>query len=205
MRTKIKICGLTNIKDALKAAELGADALGFVFAPSKRTIHPLDVKKIIKRLPPFIITVGVFMDAPRDEVDRIAEYTGIDVIQLHGKEPPGYCDGLKKRVIKRISVRESDTTEALVARMENYRVSATLLDPGAGSGKAFDWSIAKGIDHPLIIAGGLNPDNVQRAVNLLKPYGIDVSSGVEKCPGKKDKQKVKQFICEVRSIHDKNI
>ena len=146
MITKIKICGLTNIEDALTATELGADALGFVFAPSKRTIHPLDAKEIIKRLPPFIITVGVFMDAPGDEVDRIAEYTGIDVIQLHGEEPPGYCNGLRKRVIKRIAVNQSDTTDTLVARMENYHVSAILLDPGAGSGRTFDWIIAKGID-----------------------------------------------------------
>jgi len=196
---KIKICGVTNIEDAMMIAELGADALGFVFAPSKRRVSPEVAKEIMKRLPPFITTVGVFMDALMDEVRQIAEYTGIDSVQLHGNEPPEYCDGLKKKVIKRISVNDHDTPEILISRMERYRVSAYLLDPGAGSGRVFDWGKAVGIDLPLIIAGGLTPDNVKTVVQLLKPYGVDVSSGVEQFSGKKDKQKVKRFIEEVRS------
>ncbi len=197
--TKIKICGVTNIEDAMMIAELGADALGFVFAPSKRRISPQDAKEIIKRLPPFVTTVGVYMDAEIDEVNQVTEYTGIDVIQLHGNEPPTHCDRLKKKVIKRISVCDNDTTEMLISRMERYRVPAYLLDPGAGSGKVFNWEKAVGIDLPLIIAGGLTPDNVKTVVRLLKPYGVDVSSGVEQFPGKKNKQKVKRFIEEVRS------
>jgi len=199
MMTKIKICGVTNIEDAMMIAELGADALGFVFAPSKRRISPQDAKEIIKRLPPFVTTVGVYMDAEIDEVNQVTEYTGIDVIQLHGNEPPTHCDRLKKKVIKRISVCDNDTTEMLISRMERYRVPAYLLDPGAGSGKVFNWEKAVGIDLPLIIAGGLTPDNVKTVVRLLKPYGVDVSSGVEQFPGKKNKQKVKRFIEEVRS------
>ena len=197
--TKIKICGVTNIEDAMVIAELGADALGFVFAPSKRRVSPEVAKEIIEKLPPFITTVGVFMDTLMDEVHQIADYTGIDVVQLHGNEPPEYCDGLKKKVIKRITVTDHDTPEILISRMERYRVSAYLLDPGAGSGKVFNWERAVGIDLPLIIAGGLTPDNVSYVVRLLKPYGVDVSSGVELLPGKKDKKKVKRFVEEVRS------
>lgn len=197
--TKIKICGVTNIEDAVMVVELGADGLGFVFAPSKRTISPQDAKDIVKEFPPFVTTVGVFMDAEMDEVRQITKYTGIDVVQLHGNESPEYCDALKKRVIKRIVVTDHDTPEMLVSRMERYRVAAYLLDPGAGSGRVFDWGKAVGIDLPLIIAGGLTPDNVKCVVQLLKPYGVDVSSGVERFPGKKDKQKVKRFIEEVRS------
>ena len=199
MMTKIKICGVTNIEDAMVIAELGADALGFVFAPSKRRVSPEVAKEIIEKLPPFVTTVGVFMDTLMDEVHQIADYTGIDVVQLHGNEPPEYCDGLKKKVIKRITVTDHDTPEMLISRMERYRVSAYLLDPGAGSGKVFNWERAVGIDLPLIIAGGLTPDNVKCVVRLLKPYGVDVSSGVELLPGKKDKKKVKRFVEEVRS------
>lgn len=197
--TKIKICGVMNVEDAMMIVELGADALGFVFAPSTRGISPEVAKDIIKRIPPFITTVGVYMNAKIDEVNQITEYTGIDVIQLHGNEPPEYCTKLQKKLIKRISVCDNDTNEILVSRMVKYRVSAYLLDPGAGSGKIFNWEKAVGIDLPLIIAGGLTPDNVKYVVKLLKPYGVDVSSGVEQFPGRKDKNKAKRFIEEVRS------
>lgn len=196
--TRIKICGITNIEDAMMVAELGADAIGFILAPSKRRITPDAARAIIEKLPPIITIVGVFMDARFDEVNQIADYTKIDVIQLHGNEPPEYCHRIKRNVIKRISVTEHDTTEILASRMGKYQVPVYLLDPGAGSGNVFNWHLARGIDLPLIIAGGLTPDNVKDAVRLLNPYGVDVVSGVETSLGKKDKEKVKRFIAGVR-------
>ena len=197
--TRIKICGITNLKDAMMVAELGADAIGFILAPSKRRITPDAARTIIKKLPPIITIVGVFMDAGFDEVNQIADYTEIDVVQLHGNESPEYCNRIKRNIIKKIPVTENDTTEILASRMGKYRISAYLLDPGAGSGNVFNWHLARGIDSPLIIAGGLTPDNVKDAVRLLNPYGVDVVSGVEISLGKKDKEKVKRFIVGVRS------
>ena len=196
---KIKICGITNLDDAIMVTELGADALGFIFTPSKRKIDPNKAREIIKELPPFLTTVGVFMDEALKKVNQIADYTGINIVQLHGSESALYCNKIKRKVIKRISVNNNDTTRDLVSRMEKYKVPAYILDPGAGSGKVFNWDLAIGIDLPLIIAGGLTPENVKNVILLLEPYGVDVVSGVEQSPGKKDKQKVKRFIEEVRS------
>lgn len=198
--TKIKICGITNIEDALMVTELGADAVGFVFAPSRRKVNPQTAKEIIESIPSFITTVGVFMNSDIEEVNQITDITKIDVIQLHGDEPSEYCGKIKRRVIKRVSIHESDTSEMIISRMEQYKVSAYLLDPGAGDGKAFDWKKAIGIDYPLIIAGGLTPENVKGVIELLRPYGVDVSSGVEKSFGVKDKEKVNEFVKEVRSV-----
>jgi phosphoribosylanthranilate isomerase len=198
MKTRIKICGITNLKDACVAVEFGADALGFIFTKSPRQIPPEKAKRIIQQLAPFVTTVGVFMDAPLKFVEEIAQFTGIDVVQLHGNEQPEYCQKIKKRVIKRMNVRKTDTKATLIGKMQSYLVSAFLLDPGEGSGKTFDWKIAKGIDFPIIIAGGLNPENVGQAIKIVRPYGVDVSSGVEKTLGKKDGEKIKLFIKEVQ-------
>ncbi len=191
---KIKICGLTNLPDALMAAEYGADALGFIFAPSKRLIEPATARDIIRQLPPLVTTVGVFMDVPLSDVIEISQFTGIDVVQLHGNEPPEYCDQIKTRVIKRFGVGPRDNAAGLMRKISTYNVSGYMLDPGAGDGQSFDWDIAKSITVPLIIAGGLHPDNVAELVAQLQPYGVDVSTGVETSPGKKDAAKVRGFI-----------
>lgn len=180
-------------------SNLGADAIGFVFAESKRKITPDKAREIIRILPPFITTVGIFMNTALSEVNEITEYAFIDTVQLHGKETCEYCDKVNRKVIKGIHVNENDTKETLIEKMQNYSVSAFILDPGRGSGKTFNWDIARGIDKPLIIAGGLTPDNVKHVIRDLHPYGVDVSTGVEKDYGKKDKEKVKRFIEEVRS------
>lgn len=198
MKTRVKICSITNLEDACMAVEYGADVLGFIFTKSPRQIDPESAKHIINQLPPFVTSVGVFMDDSCEYVEKITSFTGINVIQLHGNESPNYCQRINKPIIKRIHVCENDTSETLISRMKLYSVSAFLLDPGAGSGKTFDWNIAKPIDYPIIIAGGLNPENVGSVVKLLKPYGVDVSSGVEKTLGKKDPKKVKRFIEEVQ-------
>jgi phosphoribosylanthranilate isomerase len=198
MKVRIKICGITTLSDGLMAAELGADALGFVFASSKRKINPKKARSIIQRLPPFVTPVGVFRNDEIMRVRSICCYTGIEVIQLHGEESPEYCRELGKRIIKCIHVKRNDTTGSIVSRISKYPVSVCLLDSGCGSGVPFPWDLVTRIDCPIILAGGLNPENVKEAVRIVRPYGVDVSSGVEKSPGKKDSGKVRKFIQEAR-------
>lgn len=198
--TRIKICGVTNLVDAFMAVQLGADAIGFIFTDSKRKVSPQIARSIIRRLPPMITTVGVFMNTSSRYVNKIAEYTGVDIVQLHGDESSEYCSKIAKRVIKRIAVKRNDTRDSLIGKIQGYNVSAFLFDPGAGNGQTFDWRIAQGIScRPIIIAGGLSPHNVKEVITLLNPYGVDVASGVETLPGKKDREKLKKFIEEVRS------
>jgi len=196
--TRIKVCGITNLDDALTAIEMGADAIGFVFASSDRHVRPEQARKIIQKVAPFAISVGVFMDQELDMIKRQVQCSGIDVVQLHGAEPSSYCTKLNRRVIKRIHIAEDTTTASLLTAMEPYCVSSFLLDPGTGSGQIFDWSIVQGINIPVIIAGGLGPDNVGQVVQMLHPYGVDVCSGVEIAPGVKDPDRIRDFIAEVR-------
>ena len=199
---RIKICGITNLEDALAAAEYGADALGFVFYPkSPRAIAPDNAKTIISKLPPLITTVGVFVDEKPSEIERIAKYVGLDIIQLHGSEPPEDCH-LNRRVIKAIRVKKYPD----ISVMHHYKVSAFLLDtlspetPG-GTGQTFNWDIAVKAKEfgRIILAGGLTPDNVEEAIRKVKPYGIDVSSGVEGSrKGRKDHMRLRQFIERAR-------
>jgi len=197
-RVWIKICGVVTLEDAMAAAAFGADAVGFVFADSKRKIDPASAKAIVRALPPGVMAVGVFEDDNIGRVQRIADETRLDAVQLHGSESPEYCMGMRHQVIKRFALQAGETSSSLASRMRAYPVFGYLLDPGRGEGKLFDWGRAAGTGLPLIIAGGLNLDNVVDAVRLLRPYGIDVSSGVEESPGRKDKAKMKRFIEEVR-------
>ena len=197
--TRIKICGITNSDDAFAAINYGADALGFVFySNSPRAIIPDEAKKIISSLPPFVSTVGVFVDKSKREIEKIASYTGVDVIQLHGSEPPEYCN-LGKKVIKAIRVKELSDLEPL-NRYKN--ISAFLLDTYSqdvigGTGQIFNWEItveAKKLGR-IILAGGLTPDNIEEAIKLVQPYGVDVASGVEgRKKGTKDHKKLRLFI-----------
>jgi len=198
-RVRVKICGITNKEDAIMISNLGADAIGFVFAESKRRITPEKAKAIIKELPPFITTVGIFVDEELKEVNRIADFALLDAVQLHGGESEEYCKKVNRKVIKGIKVTKNGTKESLIKKMKNCSVSAFILDPGKGSGKTFNWEIARGIEKPIIIAGGLTCDNVSKVIRELNPYGVDVSTGVEKDYGIKDKEKVEKFITEARS------
>lgn len=199
---KVKICGITNLEDALTAIEAGADALGFVFYPlSPRHIFPELASKIIRRLPPFVQTVGLFVNEDLSIVNTIADQCGLDVIQLHGEEPPGYCESVRRRVIKAFRVKDISTLDSLV----QYHVASHLLDawsPSAlgGTGQTFNWEIAitAAALRPIILAGGLTPDNVAEAVRRVKPYAVDVSSGVECSPGRKDADKIRKFIIHAR-------
>ena len=201
---QIKICGITNIDDAMAAADSGADALGFVFfKKSPRYITPEKAAAIISRLPVFVTSVGVFVDEPGEEILKIVEETGIDVIQLHGDEPPESCL-LPRRVIKGIRVKSLESLEPL-SEYQNI-VSAFLLDayaPGmpGGTGQVFNWEIAIEAKKfgRIILAGGLTPENISEAIKRVRPYAIDVSSGVELGKGKKDHQKIRLFIKRARS------
>jgi len=199
MKVKIKICGITNLDDAMAAVDFGADALGFVFFKgSPRFISHKDAAAVIKSLPSFITTIGVFVDEKPKEIEKITDTTGIDVIQLHGSEPPEMCN-LSRRIIKAIRVKSLESLDPLIY----YRdiVSVFLLDtftPNVfgGTGQIFNWDIAVEAKQfgRIILSGGLTPDNISNAVMRVKPYGVDVSSGVESEKGKKDHKKMKLFI-----------
>lgn len=202
VQTRVKICGITNVDDALAAVSFGADALGFVFyEKSPRYVTPLKVQRILSLLPPFVTTVGLFVNEPVDRVHRIMSMTRLQVAQFHGDEKPQDCqlDGFP--VIKAFQVRD----EASLEGVEDYAVAAVLLDAWSGkqyggSGRSFDWQLAKKLTgtKPLILAGGLTPENVAEAVRLVQPYAVDVSSGVEDSPGRKNHQKITQFISQVK-------
>jgi len=195
---KVKICGITNVNDALHACACGADALGLVFyARSPRCVTPETAKAIITSLPPFVTTVGLFVNEEPQRVLEIADFCGLDVIQLHGDEDPQECDYASLRVIKALRVRDA----ASLSAQDDYKTSALLLDawvPGAygGTGESFNWELAASVaqQRPVILAGGLTPENVAAAVKAVRPYAVDVSSGVEATLGRKDPAKVAEFI-----------
>lgn len=204
--TRIKICGITSIDDASAAVELGADALGFVFARSPRKIAPRDAAAIVGGLPPFVTAVAVAADEEIGELRSKLEISGCQAVQLHGGESPGYLDQLGAwRIIKAFRVRRKGDLEG----MDDYdRADAFLLDSRVtgkrgGTGVAFDWRLAKSAAEagkPIILAGGLNPDNVVAALEAARPYAVDVSTGVESAPGKKDRDLMREFVRAVREF-----
>ena len=204
--TKIKICGITNLDDALAAADLGVDFLGFVFSEkSPRQIKIKNAIAIIKSLPSSVSTVGLFVDQEELAVKMIFDKCRLDYFQFHGGESPGYCKRIKEKgkVIKAFRIKGEQSIEDLANYdVEMYLLDAYNEDKFGGTGAVFNWDLAvkaKKYDRPIIIAGGLNPENVARALQKVRPYGVDVSSGVEKSPGKKDAQLMKKFIQQVRS------
>jgi phosphoribosylanthranilate isomerase len=210
MRTWIKICGTTSLEDALSAIEAGANALGFIFAPSKRRILPENAQKIIRELPSNIEKIGVFMDAGAHGIRNVVREVELTGIQMHGEGefppevysylPEDRRDGLRK--IKTVIVQE-----AFEGRFDSYAavpgvIDAWLFDSGAGSGQTFDWQSARAKlgdrQGRFIVAGGLNAQNVGDAIRIFKPWGVDVVSGVEREPGCKDPEKLKAFVAAVR-------
>jgi len=200
---RIKVCGITNREDALAACELGADALGFIFYNgSKRYVEPEKAKAIVSELPPFISTVGVFVNQDVPEIESVVETVGIDTVQLHGDESADFCSKIPLRVIKAVRVKEFVDADAV----ELYPVQAILFDKHAddmygGTGKSFDWSALSGIhiSKHIILSGGLTDENVSEAIETVRPYAVDVSSGVEDSPGKKNHMKIRNFIEAVRN------
>jgi phosphoribosylanthranilate isomerase len=199
--TWIKICGITNLKDALAAAALEVEALGFIFAPSPRRIAPEAAREIIDCLPPSVCKVGVFVEEEISEVQRIAHFCGLNLIQFHGQEPPDYCREVSLPVIKAIRVKGPES----VLEMEKYPFASILLDSyspdcagGTGGSFLWEWALGARKKRNFILSGGLTPGNVGRAIHLLRPQGVDSCSGVEWVPGKKDTMKVLDFVKEVR-------
>lgn len=202
-QVRIKICGITNLDDALVATELGADAVGFIFyEKSPRYINPKTAALIIRELPPFVATIGVFVNEPPEKVVEVAKEAGVGCVQLHGDETPEYCASLGLRAIKALRVRDASVLNML----RTYSVSGILLDtyregvPG-GTGETFDWEIAAEAAGAgrIILSGGLTPENVREAIEKVGPYAVDVSSGVESSPGKKDHDKLRKFFEQVRT------
>jgi len=200
--TRVKICGITSAEDALAAVEAGADALGFVFVPgTPRLVHPETAERIVAGLPPFVTAVGVFVDQPLEEVLRIAARCNLQAVQLHGDEPEAFSRRIPLKVIKAVRVRDAPD----LGPIATYPAHAFLLDAfvegqAGGTGTPISWDLAvqaKG-HAPIILSGGLRPETVGLAVRRVRPYGVDVSSGVEMRPGRKDHQKVREFIAAVR-------
>jgi phosphoribosylanthranilate isomerase len=198
-----KICGITRIEDALVAAEAGADAIGLVFyAKSPRAVSVQQARAIIAALPPFVTTVGLFVDLGRGELSEILEAVPLDLLQFHGDEAPAACEGFGRPYIKALRVKPGDD---IAARAERYgSASGILLDtyvPGipGGTGAAFDWSLVpQDLCKPIILAGGLTPESVRDAIEQVRPYAVDVSGGVESGKGIKDAQKIRAFVRAVR-------
>lgn len=204
--TKIKICGITNKEDALQAIDLRVDALGFVFADSPRRVSPEVAREIIELLPPFICRVGIFVNEDKKKVKEIARGCNLTTLQFHGEESPSYCRGFREKVVKAFRVKD----ESILKKVDQYKVDAYLLDTYSsqgygGTGKTFNWDIARKIKEfgvPIILSGGLNPANVRKAISKVRPYAVDVSSGVEKKKGKKDPEKLKNFVKIVREMDE---
>lgn len=202
---KVKICGITTLEDALTAVDAGADALGFVFfTESPRHIFPEEAAAIIRHLPPFVQTIGLFVNEELETVNDTADRCGLDIVQLHGVEPPEYCDRVTRRIIKAFRVKDITCLEPMNA----YRTAAFLLDawsPSAhgGTGITFNWEIAAcaAQANRIILAGCLTAGNVAAAIKQVRPYGVDVSSGVESAPGRKDVAKLREFIRKAKETY----
>ena len=207
MPVKVKICGITNLADGMAAAEAGADALGFVFYDrSPRGVSIGAAADLIRHLPPFVLKVGVLVNAPEDLVFRAIRECGLSLLQFHGDEAPEYCLQFGLMSMKAFRIRDAASLQAL----RNYPTDAWLLDayvPGTpgGTGETFNWDLAleaRGWGRPLFLAGGLTAENVAEAVRRVRPYGVDVSSGVEAAPGRKDHAKVRAFIQAAKAVED---
>lgn len=200
-RTRVKICGLTRQQDVNAAVQCGADALGFVFAPrSPRRVQPSDARSLAASVPALVTSVGLFMDQPADEVARVLEEVPLGLLQFHGSEDAAYCKQFGLPYIKAVSMQNA----ASVAEAAGAHASAAglVLDshqPGGigGTGEVFDWSLATGGAMPVLLAGGLNAGNVAAAIVAVRPWAVDVSSGVEDAPGIKNAEKISNFMQEV--------
>lgn len=199
---RVKICGITHSEDAQASVDLGADALGFVFAKSPRQVTKEQAREIIKDLPPFITPVGVFVDEQVDKIKEICNFCNIGTVQLHGSEDPSYVNGLMEyKIIKAFRIKdEGDLRPLAIYKAHAFLLDSYVKDAVGGTGVAFRWELARQAYKygTIILSGGLTPENVKEAIHIVKPYAVDVSSGVESSPGKKDKQLIKRFIKNVK-------
>lgn len=197
--TRVKICGITRIEDALCAVDLGAAALGFVFWPnSPRFIDPYRAKTLVRALPPLVTTVGVFVDQPLEYVRGVAGLLRLGAVQLHGRETPDFCAQVRTRVIKAIPVSSETDVESSAARFPDCTVLLDAHDPirKGGTGRTIDWEQAVGLARRrrVILSGGIRPENVRAAIDAVRPYAVDASSGLESSPGVKDAERLRTFF-----------
>ena len=205
MKPRVKICGITNLKDALYCTDAGADALGFIFyKKSSRYIEPDKAALIIKELPRYITPVGVFVNERRANIKQVVLKTRLKIIQLSGDETPTDCTGFSTKVWKTFRIREQQKIEYI----KEYSISAAMLDGATnsmygGSGILADFSVALAMKdiHPLILAGGLNTDNILQAIQTVQPFAVDINSGVESAPGKKDHSKIALLFQTLSHVH----
>jgi len=205
LRTRVKFCGVTNLEDALHAEALGVDAIGFVFnEASPRCIKPLDAKAIIEQLSAFVTTVGLFVNEDQNKVRRIADDVALNLLQFHGAETPEYCDSIGRPYMKAVRVQTRD--DILKAEIDYQTARSLLLDSFnknifGGTGEKFNWNlIPKNLTKPFVLAGGLTVSNVKEAIITLRPYAIDVSSGIESAKGIKDQALMSAFIEKVKEV-----
>lgn len=200
---RVKICGLTRREDVMHAVAAGADALGFVFTPrSKRYVDNATAARLASAVPAFVSRVGLFMDQAAAEVEEVLARVPLSLLQFHGNESAAYCEQFGRPWIKAVSVTDSESVRA--AENAFAGAAALLLDShpaggAGGTGQVFDWALVPASTRPLVLAGGLNPGNVREAVRIIKPWAVDVSSGVEDGPGIKNAAKVEKFINEAKS------
>ena len=205
MPVKVKICGITNLADGMAATEAGADALGFVFYDqSPRAISVEAAAAFIRQLPPFVLKVGVFVNAPEDLVMRAIRECDLNLLQFHGDEPPEYCLRFGLMSMKAFRIRDAASLQALLDyHTDAWLLNACVQDKLGGTGETFNWDLAlqaRDWGRPIFLAGGLTAENVAEAVRRARPYAVDVSSGVEAAPGTKDHAKVRAFIQAVKSV-----
>lgn len=203
---KVKFCGITNDQDASRAVRLGVDALGFIFAPSPRQIVPDEARRIIHSLPPFVQTVGVFVNEDLDTIRELMQFCGFQWVQLHGDEPPQMCRELMPHVIKAFQIKD----EASLLTIKRYRghIGSLLLDTYSkgkrgGTEKTFDWNLALKCKHygwPIILSGGLGPSNVEKAISTVRPYAVDINSGIEDSPGQKSPILMKKLMETIKGM-----
>ncbi|MDQ9021554.1 phosphoribosylanthranilate isomerase [Acinetobacter sichuanensis] len=207
MRTRAKICGITRIQDIQSAVQAGADAIGFVFfEPSPRYVSALQAQPLAQAIPPYVNIVGLFVNASAEEIAQVLEQVPLDIIQFHGDETPEQCQQIaqfnQRRWYKAIQIKPDMENSEIIATIQQYQqagASAMLLDAWhpelkGGTGHSFDWSQFPKLDIPLILAGGLNPDNVEDAIHTTQAYAVDVSGGVEAAKGIKDQQLIEKFM-----------
>lgn len=204
MRTRVKVCGITNIEDALAAAQAGADAIGLVFyAKSPRAVTAEQAAKIVAALPPFVTTVALFVDAPVDEVQQILQQVPIDLLQFHGDESPEFCISFQRPYIKALRMQPGiDITQQANMHRSALGILLDAWVPGVpgGTGQTFNWNDIPSLAQPLVLAGGLTPDNVQQAITQVSPWAVDVSGGLEMSKGRKDHAKVQAFMQAVNAV-----
>ena len=208
---EVKTCGITERQDALTAVQLGVGALGFIFAASPRQISPPKARDIIRAIPPFVKTVGVFVNEQPAAIKKLIAYCGLDLVQLHGDESPDFCRRLMPYAIKAVRVKGDSSLKLAAAYHGNVRallLDTYVKDKFGGTGKTFDWQLAikiKEAGMPVILSGGLDPSNIEAAITTVRPYAVDVNSGVEERPGKKSYLLMKELMEKVGRTEKMNI